>query len=313
MNVLITGGCGFLGRHYTAALAADHDVTVVDDLSNGLPFNDWPEELREHRPRLRYGDFRASLRDDHYDLVIHLAAHVGGRSVIEGDPAANLSAFANDADLFRWAARTKPGRIIYMSSSAAYPVDLQDDLTVITRLKETDLNLDTLGFGMPDEIYGWSKLAGEVMAKKVAEQYGVPVLCPRPFSGYGFDQSPDYPMRAICERAARHEDPLVVWGSGQQGRDFVHVDDLVRLTLERVAEVDGYEPLNIGTGRLTTFIELAGIAAKAAGYAPQITPLADKPEGVAARVADVNRMHKVVGRATISVEDGVGDIVRRLL
>lgn len=311
MSVLITGGCGFLGRHFTAALTPFYDVTVVDDLSSGLPFNEWPEELRENRPRLAYRDFRTVLDNEPWDLVIHLAATVGGRATIEGDPAANMSSFGDDGDFFRWAAKAKPARIIYPSSSAVYPIDLQDDPLIPQRLTESDVDLDGLRVGMPDEIYGWTKLAGEVMAKKVAEQYGVHVLCMRPFSGYGPDQSFDYPVPSICRRAANREDPLIVWGSGQQGRDFIHVDDVVGLAMAAVWDVDGYQPLNLGTGRLTTFVELAQIAARAAGYAPTIIAQADKPEGVAARFADVKLMRKMAGHPVVTLEDGITGIVRR--
>jgi UDP-glucose 4-epimerase len=91
-------------------------------------------------------------------LVIHLAAIVGGRATIEGEPLSVATDLSIDAEFFNWVQRTKPINTVYFSSSAAYPIDLQNSRHR-QRLAEYDLNLDAVR--NPDLTYGWAKLTGE--------------------------------------------------------------------------------------------------------------------------------------------------------
>jgi nucleoside-diphosphate-sugar epimerase len=222
--------------------------------------------------------------------VIHLASIVGGRSLIDGDPLLVATDLAIDAELFCWARVVKPDRILYASSSAAYPIRLQGAVGSMA-LKEEEIGFG-MELGMPDMTYGWSKLTGEYLARLAARHYGLHVACVRPFSGYGEDQEPVYPVPAIAQRVARKEDPLVVWGTGQQARDFVHIDDCVEfmfLVLDRIADGSG---VNIGSGVLTTLLEMARLLSEIAGYSPMVKPLLDKPVGVQNRYADVGLMRR---------------------
>jgi nucleoside-diphosphate-sugar epimerase len=144
--------------------------------------------------------------------------------------------------------------------------------------------------GAPDMTYGWAKLTGEYLARVAATTYGLKVACVRPFSGYGEDQDVSYPIPAIAARAARREDPLTVWGSGRQGRDFVHIDDCVTVMGRALSMIHDGSAINIGSGHLTTFLEVAQLFANLAGYQPEIRPLEDKPVGVQARYADTSRL-----------------------
>ncbi|MBI2642634.1 MAG: NAD-dependent epimerase/dehydratase family protein, partial [Candidatus Wildermuthbacteria bacterium] len=126
-KALITGGCGFLGRHFAKYLhKKGWDIVVVDDLSTGLHPKKWPEHLKVPLTFIRE-DMRTYLEGHRkkYDLAIHLAAVVGGRAVIEGKPALGAHSLELDASFFRWAAKEKPSKIVFMSSSAIYPVNLQ--------------------------------------------------------------------------------------------------------------------------------------------------------------------------------------------
>ena len=119
----------------------------------------------------------------------------------------------------------KPDRLLYASSSAAYPVDLQGKDGAVA-LKESDIQFGGR-LGQPDMTYGWSKLTGEYLARIAHQHYGLHTACVRPFSGYGEEQDLSYPVPSIALRAAKREAPLTVWGSGLQGRDFVHIDDCI--------------------------------------------------------------------------------------
>ena len=154
-------------------------------------------------------------------------------------------------------------------------------------LKETDICFDRQ-LGLPDMTYGWSKLTGEYLAKIAAKSYGLHVTCIRPFSGYGEDQDPSYPVPAIARRAAQREDPLTVWGTGRQARDFVYIDDCVEFMFRAMDSIGDGSGVNIGSGVLTDFITVANMFAEIAGYSPHILPLENKPVGVQNRYADTS-------------------------
>lgn len=311
-QVLITGGCGFLGRHFAKYLHdRDWDIVIVDDLSTGISPDAWPQHLKVP-VHFTQADVRDYLKDEkrQYDLAIHLAAVVGGRAVMEGKPAMNAHSLELDALFFRWASQHKPKQIVYMSSPAIYPIDLQDDAEQGIALKEELVDLETFGsrFGMPDLVYGWSKLSGEFLASTFSEHYGLNVFCPRPFSGYGEDQDPSYPVPAICARAVNKENPLVIWGSGKQTRDFIYVDDIVEAIISYLPKLQGYQTMNLGRGTSNTFGNVAELAAKYAGYEPKIQNLEDKPEGVKSRFANITRMQEHY-QAKVSLEEGIKRVV----
>jgi nucleoside-diphosphate-sugar epimerase len=282
MRVFLSGHRGFVGRHLHAALEARGDDATGIDLADGDDALDF---------------FRTD--DTRYDLAIHAAAIVGGRASIDGSPLGVATNLALDAWYMRWLIRTGTPRAVYFSSSAAYPVALQQPGDV-RRLYEEDINLTYME--EPDATYGWAKLTGEKLAS-YAEAEGCRILIPRPFSGYGEDQDPCYPFPAFIQRAKRRDDPFEIWGNGDSTRDWIHIDDLVGATLALLDnEVTG--PVNLGWGRAVSFDELARIVTTAAGYRPQLKHRADAPQGVHHRVCEPFRMLSHY-TPTVTLEEGV--------
>lgn len=306
-RVLVTGAAGFLGRWFVKAHLERGDlVYAVDDLSNKHSF--WPDELDDdHRWQMDAGDFFEEAAGK-YDLAYHFAAPVGGRVKIEGDPLFNADSLRLDSMFFRWAV-SHVGIAIYPSSSAVYGVQLQEDNGHM--LHEGFFHPGNPNWMAPDEMYGFTKLVGEMLAYK-AEAYGLNTLCLRPFSGYGEGQSLEYPIPSILTRVKNRENPLTVWGTGKQRRDFVHIEDLVEATLRRLdAGVSGYQSMNICSGVGTDFTAVARLAAKVAGYHPEIQVDVTKPEGVSARRGDPQRMQKYY-TPRISLEQGLDRVLRSL-
>ena len=304
MKVLVTGAAGFLGRRFVTDPVERGDTVIGVDNESATGFH-WPDGIYTKR-RVDAGDWFLSA-DVHVDLAYHFAAPVGGRVKIEGDPLFNADSLRLDSLFFRWAVKYAK-RAVYPSSSAVYGVNLQKGSG--TALREPMFQPEANMWPVPDEMYGFTKMAGEVLASKAA-RYGLDTLVLRPFSGYGEDQSLDYPVPAICERVRRREDPLVVWGSGEQSRDFIHVDDIVGATAALLSEGHrGYRAVNLGWGKPVTFKQLAAAASVVANYYPHISTDESKPVGVAARYADPGEMLKVY-KPQVTLAEGLRRIIER--
>lgn len=286
MKILITGSEGFVGSHFKQKF---HGVNLTCiDVSNG---QDACKFFRED--------------DTRFDLVIHLAATVGGRKVIDLEPFKLFNNFNLDSELFQWALRTRPAKIVYYSSSAAYPMDLQCEKSGI-KLTESDINLNRISSPDPS-IYGISKLTGEHLAK-YARNEGLNIYVFRPFSGYSEKQSLDYPFPSFIERTKRRKDPFEIWGDGEQVRDWIHIDDIVNATLATIKESDPIT-VNLCTGRPTSFNEFAGIATRMAGFKPKLEHRLDAPVGVRYRVGDPTLMNTIY-EAKITLEEGIARALR---
>lgn len=307
----MTGGAGFVGRHMVAELlrrgyevrSFDLDPMRVDvDLRK-------PPHLHVIEDALEL--FRTGQH--HFDLVVHAAASSPHRAAIDTEPQHLARNLQLDAAMFDWAVRTGQGRVLYLSSSAAYPVGMQTGRTPY-RLHENDADPDQpiatellgkLGPWVsmrPDAVYGWTKLTGEMLAAQ-ARKAGLPVTVVRPFSGYGEDQSENFPFRALVERARRREDPFLIWGDGRQVRDWIHISDVVAGALA-VVESGTEDPVNLCTGVGTSMRELAELACAQVGYRPDFALLTDKPAGVAYRVGDPYRFRKIY-KPTVTLAEGV--------
>lgn len=287
VRTLITGSAGFLGRHLKAACEARGDKVAGLDLDN--PFGDALEKFKHGAQS--------------YDLVLHCAAVTPHRAAIDSRGlAVGAGGLELDASMFEWARHVEPGRVVYFSSSAAYPIDLQTGLAGPYRLREEDICIDRHYVGSPDAIYGWVKLTGERLAD-LYRQSGGAVTVVRPFSGYGEDQSADFPFGAFRDRARRQENPFTIWGDGSQVRDWIHVDDIVGGVLAAAERgVDG--PVNLCTGVGTSMKDLASLFVAAAGYSPWLERKTDAPSGVAYRVGDPARMLEFY-QPKVSIEEGV--------
>jgi UDP-glucose 4-epimerase len=302
MTILITGSAGFLGRHFVDHhLRLGHEVYGIDDLSNAERPTDQMKDPNYYFIEDDAGEFLLSAEGT-YSRGYHFAAPVGGRLKIEGDPLFNADSLRLDSQFFRWAI-THVGTVVYPSSSAVYGTALQGKDGI--PLKESHFKPSDHQWFAPDEMYGFTKMAGEVLAYK-ASQYGLRTLCLRPFSGYGEGQSLQYPVPAIAQRALNQEDPLIVWGSGHQRRDFVHISDLVGATEAFLDQglTKGYETLNIGSGFPVSFVSVAEVLADLVGYSPTIETDPTKPEGVLTRWADTQKLSTVY-QLKVPLRDGL--------
>jgi UDP-glucose 4-epimerase len=342
-RILVTGGAGFVGRHLLAGLLQsdpDSEVWIVDDYSTGKSPDRW--ELRRGRETQDLGwgkryalegiesrpftvinaNFAALIggelghfpalsipRLPAFDETYHLASIVGGRQMIEGKPLLVGIDLAIDSLFFLWAAtRESAGRILYASSSAAYPINMQT-ADEFSRLSEEMIDFEN-GVLAPDMTYGWSKLTGEYLSQIAVQKHGMSVAIVRPFSGYGEDQDVSYPVPAIALRAAARMNPLLVWGSGQQGRDFIHISDCVDAIILACRTISDGSAVNLGSGVLTSFLELAALMARHAGYDAEVKGTDNRPVGVAKRVSGGRNAEALLRwKPKVSLEDGMRRVV----
>ena len=286
MDILITGGEGFVGEQYQRYFNKDKNnrCTIVD-LKNGIDCRDY---------------FKTAEKK--FDLIIHLAAIVGGRLTIEGDPLSVATDLSIDAEFFNWLLRSdQTCPVIYFSSSAAYPIHLQEKGR---RIPLSEDLIDYQRMATPDYTYGWAKLSGEFLAD-FANKQGRKVFVFRPFSGYGTTQALDYPFPSFIQRIKDKVDQFEIWGDGSQTRDFIHISDIVEATIKAV-ELDIMKPINLGSGVATSFNELYQHVVNISGYTPSlgIRHLLDKPVGVHYRYADATLMNEFY-KLNISLEAGI--------
>jgi nucleoside-diphosphate-sugar epimerase len=277
-TALVTGCAGFVGRHISEHLFdAGYTVRGIDVAGTGVEAGD----------ALRY--FQESTES--FDLVVHAAASGPHRKAIDTEPGHFPYNVQLDSAMLSWAMTTRPGRVVYLSSSAVYPALLQNRDGHTRILLETTQPLGSPS--PPFDVYGWTKLLGELQVYALRSLH-IPFTVVRPFSGYGEDQTEDFPFAAIVERARRREDPLRVQGNGRQVRDWIHIDDICRAIMELVRrEVDG--PVNLCTGMGTSIEELAAVAMQIAGYDSRVRRAStlDTPPGagVQFRVGSPDLMH----------------------
>lgn len=270
MKAFVTGSAGFVGRHMVESLVErGYDVSLCDLTT--LP--SFPADT---------DDALFQFRNDTtvYDLVVHCAAQTPHRAAIDSQPASHVYNQLLDAAMFDWTIRTRQRRVLYLSSCAVLDEE-------------------------PDD-YGNVKLVGERMARQ-ARAAGVPVTVVRPYSGYGEDQSPDFPFGAFRARALRREDPFLLWNANAV-RDWIHIDDVVNGALA-VAEADVAEPVSLCTGIGTSCRDVAALMCKAAGYSPHIVGQNDKPAGVTVRIGNPQQMNQYY-TAKVSIEEGVARALR---
>lgn len=314
MKVLITGGCGFVGRAFTEHyLRAGCEVHCVDNLisDSALRPDEWDFNVDRYASRFHYWemDCRTWFGYSNYpkfDYVLHLAAVVGGRLKIENEPIAVADDLSIDAAFWQWAVRAKPDKVAVFSSSAVYPVAWQTR-GVHPLLTEAAADMDDTVMGRPDMSYGWAKLTCEYLAKLACQKHGIRSVVYRPFSGYGVGQHGTYPFPAIMKRVllASDDDDVGVWGSGEQVRDFIHISDIVRAVDSTIDRIGDASALNLSTGIGTSFIQLAMTAADVLGKRVRVVPNPDKPEGVFWRVGDTGRQQQFGVQHEVPLRKGI--------
>jgi len=309
-RVLVTGGAGFIGSHLVEDLvSAGAQVRVADNLERGRMAN-----LEKVRGDIEFieldlrGAESALRATAGIEIVMNMAAKVTGieyNRLHHGDMyTANTLIATQTLDAAR---RNGVGRYLCVSTACIYP----HDAAVPTPESEGNR-------GTPEptnEGYGWAKRMAEKQAEYYAAEYGMEVAIVRPFNAYGcrdyFDEKTSHVIPALIKKVLDGDDPVHVWGSGNQTRAFVHARDFARgiaLVAEKYPNAD---PVNIGHDWETSIRELVERICAITGRSPAIHYDTSLPEGYPRRAADTTKLRQVTGGflPEISLDEGLREMI----
>ena len=294
-RILVTGGASFIGSHLVGALIErGAQVRVVDNLSSGKL-----ENIQGHLDAGRIEFFEQDLKDpgvaprmvEGMDIVFHLAADHGGRGYVDLHQAACATNLALDGILFMAAHRAGVEKVVYASSGCVYPNYLQNDPNEIVYLTE-----DMVGPPYDaDNTYGWAKLMGEMTLKAYYQDYGMKSASCRYFTVYGERGVENHAVMAMIARAFIGQDPFVVWGTGEQVRNWTYVGDIVRGTILAAESIDDGTAVNLGTMERTRVIDAVHEVLHYTGHQAEIELHPEMPTGPYNRVADNSLARELLG------------------
>jgi nucleoside-diphosphate-sugar epimerase len=294
-KVLVTGGASFIGSNLVNALVKQGArVRVIDDLSSGKLAN-VENLIRANKIEFIESDLRnkdvAERAVDGMSVVFHLAADHGGRGYVDLHQAACSVNLLLDGMVFRACYLAGVDKVVYASSGCVYPNHIQTDPKEILYLTE-----DMVGPPYDaDNMYGWAKLMAEMTLRAYHKDYGMKSASCRYFTVYGPQGVENHAVIAMIARAFIGQDPFVVWGTGEQIRNWTYIDDIVRGTILSAEKIDDGTAVNLGTMERIRVMDAVHEILRAFNRNPKIEPHPEMPTGPLNRVADNALAKKLLG------------------
>ena len=295
MNVLVTGGAGFIGSHLVDTLIADgHSVAAVDILATGKRENVNPQATL-YEIDIRSPALAAAFEAARPEVVFHVAAHASVSESVRDpmhDAEVNVLGTLN---VLQQCAAYGVGRFVFSSTGGA----LYGEPERLPADEEHPVS--------PLSPYGASKAAAEAYVQTHCALSGIHYTILRYGNVYGPRQDPfgEAGVVAIFADAMMHGRPPTIFGDGSHERDYVYVDDVVRANVLALAQAeDGV--YNIGTGEGTTVAQVFDALAGATDYSGNPEHAAERPGDVHRIYLDVRRAERGLGwRAAVSLEEGI--------
>jgi len=305
--VLVTGGASFIASHLVDTLLRNGaDVRVADDFSSGKLENlNYPmtekgldkwtyKNLAVYKGDLKDRNFTRHMVDD-VDVVFHLAALHGGRGYIDTHPAECSSNMILDQLVFEESCKAGVDRICFASSACVYPSYLQGQTGSDYLLKEDDADPFVRDKAFADLEYGWAKLMGEMALKAYHREYGLKTAAVRIFTAYGPRENETHAIVALIAKAFIKMDPYVIWGNGEQDRNFTYVQDIVDALVLASERIEDGSAVNAGRSDRLTINQTIDLVFDLVNWKPsKIERDLSKPQGVASRAADLTRARQVL-------------------
>ena len=296
-TIAVPGGSGFLGSRVVERLtAAGASVFVPRSRDYDL--------TQAERVRAMYEDARP-------DVVVHLAAKVGGIGANQRSPGS----FFHDnlmmgTLLIDEARRSGLGKFVCIGTVCSYP-----------KFATVPFREDDLWSGYPEETnapYGIAKKALLVQLQSYRQEFGtagiylIPVNLYGPGDNFDLETSHVIPalIRKCVEAVERGDEAIEAWGSGRATREFLYVEDAAEAIVTATERYEAAEPVNLGTGREISIRDLAAMIAEIAGYPGGFRWDPSRPDGQPRRGLDVSRAREAFGwSATTSLEQGLRETI----
>lgn len=293
MNILVTGGSGFLGGH------------VLDTLSNRghsvYAFHSSDFDLRKR------GDIKRLLRTVSPSVIIHLAAKAGGIGANRENPA---EFFYDNAimgiELMEQARLHGVKKFVQIGTICSYPKH-----TPIPFKEEDIWN------GYPEETnaaYGLAKKMLLVQGQAYRQQYGFNIIHLMPTNLYGprdnFNLQTSHVIPALIKKMLSGDSQISVWGTGTVSRDFLYVRDAAMGIVLATEEYNSPEPVNLGSGREITIAELVNLIRYHTNYTGEIVWEYSKPDGQPRRMLDTTRAEQFGFYPTTNLGDGIAETIK---
>ncbi len=297
MNILVTGGAGFIGSHLSRYLIGNgHKITILDNFSNSSPAN-IRDMLLNRKVRLIKGDVRDSnmvneiTRD--MDVVFHLAAQIHiDKSILEPKETFDINVLGT-LNILEAGLNRDFKKIIFASTSEVYGTALKEKIG-----EDHPLN--------PQSPYAASKAAADRLCHAYSKTYGMNISIIRNFNTYGpFQKDTGYgSVIPIFIRRALENKPPLIYGSGEQTRDFMYIDDAIR-AYDIIMNNNTDGAVNFGSGRDITVNDLAELIIKLCGK--ELTPVhvEPRPGEVLKLCADISKSRTLGFEPRITLESGI--------
>ena len=272
-------GCG-----YTNLITATHSQLDLKD------FNKTEKFFKKHKPA----------------YVILAAAKVGGINANRSCPVDFLyDNLTIQNNVFHWAVKTGVKKLLFLGSSCVYPAKcpqpIKEEYLLTGPLEPTN------------EGYAIAKMAGLKLAEYLYKQHGFKSVCVMPCNLYGpndsFHPENSHVLSALVKKFTdailENKKNVILWGTGMARREFMHIDDMVRIAITLFGKKETPDIINIGTGTDISIKDLAILVSKKVGYKGALTWDRSKPDGMLKKCLDISKMKTMGLRAVIPLEQGV--------
>jgi UDP-glucuronate 4-epimerase len=309
MNILITGGAGFIGSHLSEKIIAlGHRVICIDN------FNDYYDPaIKENNingilDNENYRLYRADILDKQaireifstssIDLVIHLAARAGVRPSLANAVLYEKVNVEGTINLLESCREHGVDKFIFASSSSVYGGNEK------TPFSEDD-RVDS-----PVSPYAATKKSGELICYTYHHLYNISVFVYRFFTVYGPRQRPEMAIHKFSRKILDGE-PIEVYGDGTSSRDYTYIDDIITGIANSLECIDGYEVINLGNSKPIRLLKLIGFIEETVGKKSIIDFRDPQPGDVFTTYADTRKARKMINFSPETpIEKGIGHFIK---
>ena len=298
IKFLVTGGAGFIGSNIVEALLKQgFQVRVVDNFSTGKKENIQPFLEKIEFLRGDLSDLKIAQKAlENIDVVLHQAAIPAVQRSVVNPLSTNLANINTILNILLAAQGAKVKKIVYASSSSIY-----GDTPNLPK-KETH-PVD------PISPYALTKFAGERYCQLFYKLYGLPTVCLRYFNVFGPRQNPKSQYSAAIPKfiaAMLNNQPPVIYGDGEQSRDFTYVDNVVKANILAAVSKTSGEVINIACGKRITLNQIIALINKVLRKEIKPTYLPTRPGDIKHSLADITKSKKLLNyQPTIEFEKGL--------